>query len=194
VRGAEWYQFDAGPYGIDNVLAVFTRNVLGSMDYTPVTFSAAFEQRGISYAHQLALSVVFESGVQHFADRADSDPTEGYRAVFNATPVVKSFLQEVPTAWDDTLLVEGHPDSHVVVARRKGEEWYLGLVSGLEQPLSLSIPLDFLGSGSYTATIIGSGATATEWSSSTPTHTAQDSLAVDLLAKDGLVARFVPTP
>jgi len=108
--------------------------------------------------------------------------------------VVKTFLQGVPTAWDDTLLVEGDPDSHVVVARKKGEEWYLGMVSGLEQPLSLSIPLGFLGSGPYTATIIGSGATATEWSSSTSTHTAQDSLTVDLLAKDGLVARFVPTP
>ena len=47
----------------------FTRNAVGSMDYTPVTFSAP--GRRTTAAHELALSVVFESGLQHLADRPD---------------------------------------------------------------------------------------------------------------------------
>lgn len=71
------------------------------MDYTPVTFTNSQYPHLTSYAHELALSVLFESGIQHFADRPDA-----YRTL---PPQVRDFLTRVPVSWDDTRLVSGHP-------------------------------------------------------------------------------------
>lgn len=141
VRGAEFYKFFDGPDAIDNVRLAFTRNVVGSMDYTPVTFRDALEKRDIPYAHQVALAVVFESGVQHFADRADGDPEHGFSAVFAQAPFLRDYFAGIPAAWDESRLVDGLPDSHVVVARRYGDVWYVAAINGLDEPLPLQIPL-----------------------------------------------------
>ena len=106
---------------------VFTRNVVGSMDYTPVTFSNKIRQgveavRKTSVAHQLALAVVFESGFHCFADRA-----EAYLALEEGP---KAFLRDVPTAWDESVLLSGYPADYAVVARRKGEVWWIGGING----------------------------------------------------------------
>jgi hypothetical protein len=74
VRGAEWY--NNGPEftttaPVHNTILPFTRNVVGSMDYTPVTFTNSQFPHLTSYGHELALSVVFESALQHFADRPE---------------------------------------------------------------------------------------------------------------------------
>ncbi len=105
VNGAEQYKFagvGSAPTAIVNVRDVLLQNVLGSMDYTPVVFESALARVGLPYAHSLALAVLFESGIQHFADRADSDTEAGYRAVFGAYPYVGDFLSTVPVAWDET--------------------------------------------------------------------------------------------
>ena len=106
---------------------VFTRNVVGSMDYTPVTFSNKIRQgveavRKTSVAHQLALAVVFESGFHCFADRA-----EAYLALEEGP---KAFLRDVPTAWDESVLLSGYPADYAVIARRKGEVWWIGGING----------------------------------------------------------------
>src|SRR4029453_9743113 len=71
VPGAEQYKFNAKypeAAAWHNTVLAFTRNVGGSMDYTPVTFSDSKYPHLTTYGHELALSVVFESGLQHFAD------------------------------------------------------------------------------------------------------------------------------
>ena len=88
------------------------------MDYTPVVFEMAFEKTGVSYTHQLALSVLFESGIQHFADRADGDNEHGYAAVFEAYPFIEQYMADIPVAWDETRFLWGSPDQGVVLARR----------------------------------------------------------------------------
>jgi hypothetical protein len=93
----------------------FTRNVVGSMDYTPMAWHRP--SRPTSDAHELALSVVFESGWQNFAGRVD-----GYRA----RPEAERFLDQVPTAWDETRLLAGRPADSAVFARRSGERWFIG--------------------------------------------------------------------
>ena len=110
-----------------NATVVFTRNVVGSMDYTPVTFSNKIRQgveafRKTSVAHQLALSVVFESGFHCFADRA-----EAYQSLPEGP---KNYLKKVPTAWDESCLLAGYPSDYAVVARRKGDTWYIGGING----------------------------------------------------------------
>jgi hypothetical protein len=117
---------------------VFTRNVVGSMDYTPVTFSNKIRQgveafRRTSVAHQLALSVAFESGFQCFADRA-----EAYQALPDGP---KRFLTEVPVAWDESCLLAGYPADYAVIARRKGDSWYIGGISGKDEVRELEFVL-----------------------------------------------------
>ena len=89
VRGAETYKGPTPVTPEHNAMLPFTRNAVGSMDYTPVTFSAA--GRRTSAAHELALSVVFESGLQHLADRPD---------VYSALAPARRWLRHVPAAWD----------------------------------------------------------------------------------------------
>ncbi|MBM4154739.1 MAG: glycoside hydrolase family 97 protein [Lentisphaerae bacterium] len=153
VRGAECYIFDpkfpaAAPS--HNTILAFTRNVVGSMDYTPVTFSDNNNPRKTTAAHELALSVVFESGWQHLADGVAS-----YRA---QPDFVKDFLRAVPVAWDDVKFLAGAPGDHIALARRKGDDWYLGAINGIDQAVTLKLPLDFLSAGTaYAMTRIGDG-------------------------------------
>ncbi|MDR1504230.1 MAG: glycoside hydrolase family 97 protein [Prevotella sp.] len=121
VRGAEWY--NNGPEFTStapehNTVLPFTRNVVGAMDYTPVTFTNSQFPHITTYGHELALSVLFESGIQHFADRP-----EGY---YSLPDVVRGFLKNVPNSWDNTKLLEGYPGKDIIIARQKGNKWYIG--------------------------------------------------------------------
>jgi alpha-glucosidase len=163
VHGAEYYETPIeGPRPIDNVRFAFTRNVVGPMDYTPLTFAAAQEEVGTSYAHQLALAVVFESGVQHFADRGDANPELGFRKLFADYPFTREVLMDVPAAWEETLLLEGHPDSHIVLARRSGTTWYVGAINGTDSTLSIGLEPSFLAEEEYELTAIIDGNTDRE--------------------------------
>ncbi|MBD3161869.1 MAG: T9SS type A sorting domain-containing protein [Candidatus Eisenbacteria bacterium] len=154
VRGAEYYLIDhqfpeAAP--LHNVRLAFTRNVVGPMDYTPVTFSDEVYQHLTTNAHELALSVVFESGLVHLADDPDS-----YRA---QPEVVQDFLREVPASWDEIRFLEGDPSTHVVLARRKGEDWYLAGINGTTSSREVVLDLagfDYAGVGAF---YIGDGET-----------------------------------
>ena len=113
-----------------NATVPFTRNVVGSMDYTPVTFSDKIRKgvpayRRTSVAHQLALAVVFESGFQCLADRA-----EAYLALPDKP---KKFLMQIPAAWDESILLDGYPSDRAIIARRLGEKWYIGGINGLKE-------------------------------------------------------------
>lgn len=117
----------------------FTRNVVGSMDYTPVTFSVknpGSKTPGIpktSYAHQLALSVVFESAFQCFADND--------QMYLSLPEKPKEFLKEVPASWDESQLLCGYPGDYLVVARRKGDAWYIAGINGLDQKRKITFTL-----------------------------------------------------
>jgi hypothetical protein len=87
------------------------------MDYTPCAFSDSQNPHITSNGHELALTVLFESGLQHLADSPES---------FLAQPKeVQQFLGEIPTVWDETRLVSGYPGESVVLARRHGSTWYV---------------------------------------------------------------------
>lgn len=68
VRGAEFYKGEATYPELaprHNTILPFTRNVLGPIDYTPVTVSDNRYPHRTTDAHELAPSVVFQSGLQH---------------------------------------------------------------------------------------------------------------------------------
>ncbi len=153
VRGAELYGYHKFPPRAVwlNSVYPFTRNVVGSMDYTPVTFTDYQPESAhlTSYAHELALSVVFESGIQHFADRI-----EGFKAL-PEKPL--KFLKNVPVAWDDTYFVSGYPGKHIIIARKKGDKIYIGGINGELTEKDVEFTLSFLPDGKYSLELISDG-------------------------------------
>lgn len=140
IRGAETLgrQERCDRAAVHNATVPFTRNVVGSMDYTPVTFSNKVRQgvpaiRKTTVGHQLALAVVFESGFQCFADKA-----EAYRALPEQP---RQFLKEVPAAWDESYLLAGYPGDYAVVARRAGDVWFIGGISGKDEAREVEFEL-----------------------------------------------------
>lgn len=188
IRGAEWY--NNGPELTTtapehNTTIPFTRNVVGSMDYTPVTFTNSQFPHITSYGHELALSVVFESGIQHMADRPD-----GY---LQLPDPAKTFLKEVPTAWDDTKLLDGYPGKDIVIARRKGNTWYIGgLNAETRGEKKKTIKLDFLNKDqNYKLTLIVDGEHDKELNTSY-LKGQFNSIDVRMLRRGGFVAKLVP--
>ncbi len=143
VRGGEAYSFDATfPENApaQNTIYAATRNVIGPMDYTPVTFSDNEYPHITTNAHELALAIVFESGILHLADRVS--------AYTNASPAVRSFLEEVPVTWGETRFLGGTPGEDFLIARRQGADgWYIAGINGENEAKSFNVDLSFVGSG-----------------------------------------------
>ncbi len=153
VFGAEAYKFaerypDYAP--TQNTILPFTRNVVGPMDFTPVTLSASTYPALTTVAHELALPVIFESGLLHLADRP-----EAYRAL---RPEAIRYLKDVPVVWDETHFVDGYPGDYVILARRSGDIWYLAGIHQAETNQAYAVKLDFLPEGSYMLSLLQDGA------------------------------------
>ena len=132
----------------------FIRNAVGPMDYTP---GAMLSMQPESYcgnrpnaasigtrAYQMALFVLFETGLQMLAD----NPTLYYR-----NDECTRFISRVPVTWDETRAVKAVAGKFAVVAKRKGDKWYVGAINGSNEGIELEIPLDFLTPGkNYTMT------------------------------------------
>jgi hypothetical protein len=151
------YGGEALPTALHDVRLTYTRNVVGPMDFTPVAFRDMLDVRDISFAHSLAESVAFYSGIQHFGDAADRDDV-GYRAVFARYPVVADLMHAIPAAWDETRFIAGDPDTHIIIARRKGDTWYVAGLNGEEQTRAVSFhPADLGLKGTVQLTLARDG-------------------------------------
>ena len=145
-RGMEWNAWSEGNSAEYLCTLPFVRLLSGPMDYTPGTFSDSQHPHITSYAHELALTVLFESGIQHMPDRP-----EAYKSL---PDVVKSLLKRLPTAWDDTKLLAGYPGESAVVARKKGNDWYIAGVNGKDSPASLRFSLKRLELSSQSTAVL----------------------------------------
>jgi alpha-glucosidase len=142
-----------------NVHLAFTRMLAGPLDYTPGGFfnvpAAAFVPRFLNpqvpttRAHQTALYVVFESAFMMLAD---------FPGAYKDQPETQ-FITKVPVAWDETRVLSGDPDHHIVITRRKGHDWYAGGITNADAR-DLKVALDFLPEGSFALTAIADAATA----------------------------------
>lgn len=181
VFGAEQYWSDdfarAAPW--HNALMPFTRNVVGPMDYTPVTFTNYKATHITTFAHELALSVLFESGIVHMADRVS-----GY---MDRPEKVISFLKEVPVAWDNTYFIDGYPGKHTVLARKKGNKYYIAGVNGTMQHKSIDFDLPFLDKKEYTLELIMDGAEPDQLAFEKITCNNNKKVSVEMLPAGGFV-------
>lgn len=153
VYGAEWYNNNpilTNRAAAHNATLPFTRNVVGPMDYTPGTFTDSQHPHITSHGHELALPVVFESALQHMPDRPS--------AYYSLPGEIKEFLSGLPTAWDETKLLEGYPGVEVVIARRKGDVWYIGGLNGTDEARTLSFTPGSLSGSGKTLTLFKDGA------------------------------------
>jgi hypothetical protein len=188
VRGAENYgwapEFAQAAPRLNNTYT-YTRNVVGGMDYTPVTFTD-YEccAHRTTNAHELALSVLFETGLLHFADRA-----AGYQSM---DPRLKAFVRTVPVVWDDTKFVQGMPGAETVLARRSGNTWYIAGANGDSTARSLSLQLFFIKKGNYNTQLFSDGAGPRTISISEGKWNGVEGTKVDLLPNGGFVMVLSP--
>jgi len=131
-----------------SVMSAMVRNAFDPMDFTPMNlYKIPKIKRITTSAFELATSVVFLSGIQHYAESPD-----GMRHV---PEYVKNFLRKLPDSWDDVKFIDGYPGKLYVVARKAGNKWYVAGINGenIEKPLTLD--LSFL--KNKKATFISSG-------------------------------------
>jgi len=174
----------------------FTRMLVGPMDYTPGamrnasrrSFAPIFEQPMSlgTRCQQLAEYVVFESPLQMLADAPTS---------YEQEPEALEFLGPVPTVWDETRPLAARLGDYVLLARRSGDEWWLGALTD-ESPRELQLDLGFLPEGRFQMLAFADGPNARRWASD---YTRRESevtratrMPLRLAAGGGFAARIRP--
>jgi hypothetical protein len=154
VRGFEFLTFDQANTDQEPThcaVLPFTRNAVGPMDFTPMAFSEIKgKQRRTSNAFELALSVLFQSGIQHYAE-----VPEGMAA---QPAYVREFVRGLPPQWQDVKLLDGFPGEYAVLARQAPNgKWYVAGINGTDAPKEIVVDLAKLGLS--TGTLIADGET-----------------------------------
>ena len=186
VRGEENYQFqetypEEAPK--QNTILPFTRNAIGPMDYTPMVLSSIKYPHLTTYGHEIALTVLHNSGIVHFADNVKSYMSlDGY---------VKDFIKTVPVVFDESHYVSGEPGKDVIIASRKGNVWYIAGVNGEKIAKQLSFSLPFIASGNYNLNIIKDGSNGKTFANEITKFKAGDKINVNTLANGGFVATII---
>ncbi len=141
VRGLEYITFaqaNADQEPTHAAMLPFTRNVFDPMDFTPMVLDRIPGiQRRTTSAFELALSVLFTSGIQHYGEIPSG--------MAKVPAYVRDFLRHVPCIWDDVRFLAGFPGKFVVLARKGDGRWYVAGINAEDTPKSLSLDLDGLG-------------------------------------------------
>ena len=170
----------------------FTRMLAGPLDFHQGSFRGVpIEEFHPQYdnplvigtpCRMLATYVVFQNHLSMAAD---------YPSAYRGHPALP-ILSAIPCTWDDTVCIEGIVGELAVVARRSGDDWWLGAMGG-RAPRDLEIPLEFLGDGRYRAEVIHDDLEADgRLRTDTATVEAGDVLEVPLAPTGGAVIHFVP--
>ncbi|GGR98591.1 hypothetical protein GCM10010169_48960 [Micromonospora fulviviridis] len=179
VAGTEHYKYPPPTTAAADVTYPFTRGPIGPMDYTPAMISQ--NASVLTQAHTLAQAIVYNTGMINYADSA---------AAYEQWPG-RHLMRAIPTKWDETKVVEGFPGDHITVARRLGGDWF---IAGMTSPArTASVPLTFLGAGSYTATIFSDNASG-RVQVSTQTVSSTTTLSLPEIATGGVAVQVSQTP
>ena len=162
VNGLE--QMKWSPDTLDQVkydcLLPFTRQLAGPMDYTQGAMRNA--ARGSYHpcnsepmsqgtrCRQLALYMIFDSPLTMLCDSPDN---------YRSNPECTDFIAGVPTVWDETRVLAAKMGEYVVMARRKGQTWYVGGITDWKAR-DLTLNCGFVGTEGVKATLFSDGANA----------------------------------
>jgi len=194
VKGMEnvkWAVEDVPRY---DVSLPYIRMMAGPMDYTPGAMRNSNRRnfRPINSdpmsqgtrCHQLAMYVIFEVPFQMLSDNA---------TIYMKEQESTDFITKVPTIFDETVPLDGKVAEYVAIARRKGDNWYVGAMTNWS-PRELTIDFSFLGEGEWRAVIfkdgINAGRDATDYKKETITISSADKLKINLAPGGGWAARI----
>ena len=136
-------QYHADKEAQRSTLYPFIRNAVSAMDFGGVFFNKHFSKDGVSGtlrkttdAFQIATSVLYQSGIQHFGITPNN--------LTEQPEFILDFMKKVPTVWDETRFIDGYPGKYCVVARRYGNQWYIAATNATKQPMKLNLSLPWL--------------------------------------------------
>ena len=166
------------------VMSALVRNAFDPMDFTPMNlYKIPKIKRVTTAAFELATSVVYLSGIQHYAETP-----EGMSHVPEA---VKDFLRDLPNNWDEVKCLEVYPGKIYVVARKAGNKWYVAGINGENINKELTLDISFL--KNKTGQLIASGSDNKEEPSfdvKNITVPSSGKMNITLKGNDGFVAVF----
>ena len=123
------------PDATHNTILPFTRMINGAADYTICYYDKRLKN---THAHQLAASLIFYSPLQtiFWYDKP---------SFYGGEPEIEWF-ERLQTVFDDTKVIDGTPGKNVTIARRSGEDWFVGLITNNEASTQ-QVDLSFLEEG-----------------------------------------------
>ena len=177
-----------------DVTAPYLRMLAGPMDYTPGAMMNAMKDSFFgnndhpmsqgTRVHQMAMYTTFEAPLQMMAD----SPTK-----YMQNQECTDFIAQIPTTFDETVALDGQLGEYIVIARRKGTTWYVAAMTDWTAR-DLTINLDFLGDGQFTADIFADGVNAmkeaTDYKHTKQAATCQDQLKIHLSSGGGWTGIF----
>ncbi|WPU94848.1 glycoside hydrolase family 97 protein [Mucilaginibacter sabulilitoris] len=191
VLGEEYSKFSTRITAGHNTTLPFTRMLAGPMDYTPGGFlnvkKEAFKKGNPtevmnSRCAELAKFVIYESPFTVYCDAPEH---------ILGQPGA-DFLNHIPTVWDDTKVLGGYPGQYIIIAKRSGNDWYIGIMTN-DTERKLQLKMDFLPSGKYTlsswADVLSSPQSLTR---SEKKVTASSVINIHLDTAGGWVAKITP--
>ena len=175
-----------------DVTIPYLRMLTGPMDYTPGAMNNARRDNFFgnndhpmsqgTRVHQMAMYATFEAPLQMLAD----SPTK-----YEREQECTDFISRIPTMYDETVAIDGRMGEYTVVARRKGDTWYVAAMTDWTAR-NLTIDLSFLGEGTYEAEIFSDGVNAekeaTDYKHTKQSVKAGDKLDVHLASGGGWTA------
>jgi alpha-glucosidase len=197
VRGLEQNKWSKYANPEHNVTLPFTRMLLGPMDYTPGAMVNSGQERNFApvferpmsmgtRVHQLAMYVVYEAPLQMLAD----SPSHYLRE-----PEMMEFLKPVPTVWDETRVLAAQFGDYIVIARRRGQEWYIGAMTDWTNR-TLDIDFAFLTAGHFQMLAYEDGPNAArmghDYKKTTRNIDRTTKLRINLASGGGWAARIYP--
>ena len=180
----------------NSIYLPFIRNVVGAMDFTPGSMNSLHLENAHSTpelpsgigtrAYQMALYIVFESGVQMLADSPSA---------YRTAPDCTKFISETPVVWDETRVLNAELGESIVFARRSGDVWFVGGITD-ENSREIEISLDFLPEGKFTLTSFEDGVNANriakDYKKTVREVNASQKLTLKMAREGGWVGKFEP--
>lgn len=186
VKGSENNKWSKDITPEHNVTIPFIRMAAGPMDYTPGAMSNGQKANYIvkgkrpmsmgTRAHQVAMYVVYEAPLQMLCD----SPSRYYKEQETV-----DFITQIPTIWDETIVLHGAIGDYIAVARRKDNIWYIGAMTDWSSR-SLKIDLSFLKQGNYNMDIFKDGINANRFAEDYKIET------INVNEKSKIMAKMAP--
>ena len=179
IRGNEEF-----PDAAQGTILPFTRMLAGAGDHTFCWLDPRLKN---TWGYQLAHAVVIYSPLQflYWYDRP---------AAFTSESAGMEWFKNLPTVWDDTRVLGGHPGEFVAIARRRGERWFVGVVTNNEGR-EVRLPLDMLAPGRrYVADFYADGDGPRDIRTSQRSVGVGDVIALTLQPRGGAAIVLTPQP